>query len=256
MQTASTRARATLAVADWAASAADDEHADFAPASGLARRCVALVVRARGVPELVLWLVCRILVPHLAASEITDGNVNFSFCVRTTAGGKALFLKAAEPFLKWQPLMALERERMAREMQYFADARAAIGAELADKHLPRVLHFDRERTFVIMDYLHEHRVLFDELFDVGTMPAAAAVGLGTYLGTLHARTMGRQPGEPAAAAAQRAVDYWNPALRSVQLEHVFSACFERSEHGRELAAEPRLMAEVALLRAKHLGCDA
>ena len=69
----------------------------------------------------VAWLLLR----FASAREITDGNVNFSFVVRGR-GDKALFVKQARSYLKWQPQMNLERERMAREVQYFRDAAAAL----------------------------------------------------------------------------------------------------------------------------------
>ena len=65
-----------------------------------------------------------------------------------------------------------------------------------------------------------------------------------------------KPGTESAAragAAERAVAYWNHALRAVQLEHVFTVCFEASERGRELAKDAAFMSEVSELKALYLG---
>ena len=56
-----------------------------------------------------------------------------------------------------------------------------------------------------------------------------------------------------AASAARAAAYWNPSLRAIQLEHVYTICFERCEIGTELAMDAALMAEVGHLKARYLG---
>ena len=59
-----------------------------------------------GLPRLAARVASLLLLPQLRASEITDGNVNFSFCVES-ADGKKVFIKQAQGFLKWQPQICL-----------------------------------------------------------------------------------------------------------------------------------------------------
>ncbi|KOO21084.1 methylthioribose kinase [Chrysochromulina tobinii] len=203
----------------------------------------------RKLPTFIAALFGRLFLSHLDAREITDGNVNFSFCV-TGRFGHQIFVKQAHGFLKWQPQMKLERERMAREIRYYSDAARALGGDRAAEYLPRIVHFDAESTVVVMEYLSGFRVLFDVIFEEGSVPRAAAVHLGTYLGHVHLASLVQSS---PTAVADSAVAYWNPALRAIQLEHVFSICFTHSTRGRTLAEDPAVMREVSLLRAKYLG---
>ena len=249
-----TRSAATIAVARWAATQQDDATYAVAllPLSWLARLMLTRVPAWwRTVPAVFQWLFARLFLREIEAEEITDGNVNFSFRIKHSKSGHSVFLKAAAPYLKWQPQMALETERMAREISYFADATAAIGQALAVQYLPCIVHFDSHNTFVIQEFLGEFTVLFDQCFDVGRMHERAAAGVGNYLGHVHSRTL--SSGAPTLRATQQAVRYWNPSLRAIQLEHVFTVCFEKSARGRELASDPEVMAEVSALTAKYLG---
>ena len=107
--------------------------AAFAPASRVLSLVLAWMPHGYVLlPELLLRGVARMCMRHVRVEEIADGNVNFSFAVRGRFG-RALFVKQARGFLKWQPQMALERERMAREVQYFKDAAAALEMAVARK---------------------------------------------------------------------------------------------------------------------------
>lgn len=236
-------------LARWAISS--QQHASFAPASALGAWLV-----TRLVPEnpcgpftaAIVRIFSALFLSHLEASEITDGNVNFSYCV-SSCDAQQLFVKQAHAFLKWQPQMALERERMAREMRYFADAGRALGPVRAVEYLPRIVHFDPHHTVTVMEYLAGFRVLFDVCFEAGVVPRAAAESLGTFMAHVHAATI--QQGR--RASAEMATTYWNPSLRAIQLEHVFTICFTDCARGRQMAKNDALMAEVAILRAKYLG---
>ena len=229
--------------------------------------------------SVLLWvggLIARVLLSFTSAREITDGNVNFSFAVRGR-GGKTLFVKQAREYLKWQPQMSLERERMEREVRYFRDASAALGDDgrAAARFLPVIHDFDPLHSVLVMDFLDGHTVLFEQLFTTPWIARAAAEGLGEYIGRVAARTL--SPAAAAdddgdsgggsggysgggsggctsrAAAAAFAVSYWNPTLRAIQEEHVYTICFRESAKGRALADDPAVMAEVGELKAKYLG---
>ena len=200
-------------------------------------------------PRIVLSVFCSLLCPHLKAQEITDGNVNYSFVVTDSRDGRKVFIKQAEAFLKWQPQMALERERMQREVQYFRDVAAALGEKDAARFLPRIFHFDERNTIFVMEYLDGYTVAFDAVFARGRISKEAAAGLGEFMARAHARTLDR--GQPEAK--ERACAYWNQNLRAIQLEHVYTICFAESARGRELALDAAVMAEVNALKAKYLG---
>ena len=139
-------ASARLYLARWALRSHEEK-----PAWALSRAL--LVHLPLWLPRFLLSVFCAVLCPHLQAEEITDGNVNYSFVVTNLRSGKKLFIKQAEAFLKWQPQMALERDRMRREVQYFRDVAAALGEPDAARFLPRIYHFDLANTIFIMEYL-------------------------------------------------------------------------------------------------------
>ena len=199
-------------------------------------------------PWWLLSLVCAVVCPHLDAREITDGNVNYSFVVEGRNEAR-IFIKQAEAYLKWQPQMALERERMQREVQYFRDVAAALGEHDAARYLPRIYDFDLQSTTFVMEYLDGFIVAFDQIFAIGRVSRAAAAGLGEFMARVHARTLDRgQPEDKVRASA-----YSNPSMRAIQKEHVYEVCLEKSARGRELARDEPLMAEVQQLKAKYLG---
>ena len=162
-------------VARWALRRNEPRFVDaFAPATYLARVLLLalplwLLARASG---LVAWLLLR----FVRSEEITDGNVNFSFAVRGR-GGLTLFVKQARPYLKWQPQMSLERDRMAREVRYFREVEATLERHLATRFLPAIHDFDAAHSVLVMDFLADHVVLFEQLFAKRHLPRAAAEGL-------------------------------------------------------------------------------
>jgi len=114
-----TAATAALYVGRCACDADSEWAAGFAPVGAAARSALRSMSFAAimGLPRCAAGLVRALLLPHVSAVEIDDGNVNFSFRL-ACHGGRALFLKQATNFIKWQPQMALEAERMAREVRY------------------------------------------------------------------------------------------------------------------------------------------
>ena len=119
-------ASARLYAARWAVLSREEKSA-----SSLALSRALLHHLPLWLPRLVLSVFCALLCPHLEAREITDGNVNYSFVVTDRRTGKKLFLKQAEAFLKWQPQLALERDRMRREVQHFRDVSLTLTLTLA-----------------------------------------------------------------------------------------------------------------------------
>lgn len=231
MTATTSRWSALIFLARWASDEAVDqvEREAFAPTSYITN----LLLRAlplNALPSPLLRLFCGLLMPHMSARELTDGNVNYSFCC-SGRRGRQVFLKQAQGHLKWQPQMALERERMARELRYFDEAGSAL-REQSTIFLPRILHFDANSTVVVQDFLVGYGLLFDHCFDKGAAPRSAFVGLGSFLGLVHARTLAPAAAETSHTAAAQAFHFWNPSLRAIQLEHVFTVCFERSALGQ------------------------
>ena len=136
-------ASARLYAARWALLSHEEK-----PASSLALSRALLLHLPLWLPRPVLGVFCALLCPHLEAREITDGNVNYSFVVTDRRTGKKLFLKQAEAFLKWQPQLALERDRMRREVQYFRDVAAVLGELDAARFLPRIHHSPISRLYL------------------------------------------------------------------------------------------------------------
>ena len=210
-------------VARWALGT--PSHAqEFAPQSWLSWRLIGtmpdalvhLVFLFPPLAAVVAWL----LLPFLSAEEITDGNVNFSYRVMGRAG-RTLFIKQAPDFVKWQPQMALESERMAREVRYFEIVREELGESVARRFLPAIHHFDETRCIFIMQFLETSSLLFNQLFEPNAVVAPeVSAALGEYLGRVHGATLGRKG--RAGRGYDRAAEFWNPALRKIQLEHVYT----------------------------------
>ena len=60
--------------------------------------------------------------------------------------------------------MALERERMVREVRWFRDVAEAVGPALAAEFLPVLLDFDAQNSVLAMEYLAPpYGVLFEQL---------------------------------------------------------------------------------------------
>ena len=248
----SSPAQACLYIARWAipkggATAAELHHL---------RREADIGVDAKMVPAqaVIPSLECHrlILLPTAVQSR---SPMDVTSIAVTGRNGRSIFVKQARGFLKWVPSMALERERMEREVAYFEEIATVLEGD-AKRFLPTIHDFDRESSVIIMDYLEDHRVLFEHLFEHGSIPYNAACGLADFTAIVAARTLApRKPSNAAAAAlaAGRAEKYWNPTLRAIQQEHVYSICFRESEIGRELASDDELMDEVRCLKAKYLG---
>lgn len=226
----------------------------FAPDGALAQsllRTMSLGQILR-LPQVVARVIRWSLARHVAVQEIFDGNVNFSFqlsCHR----GCTLFLKHATGFLKWHPQMALEAERMKREVSYYRDVARVLGEDTAREFQPALLHFDEDCMVLVLQFLVDHELLIERCFtSADGVPAPAAQALGRYLGLVHASTLEKEGRE--VESAERAVAYWNHQLRAVQLEHVFTVCYQASPQGRALAAgDADFMAEVAELKSRYLG---
>ena len=172
-------AAARVYIARWALRTGDAKFIEaFAPRSGILRQLLL---------ALPVWLLActsallaRLLLGFMTSREITDGNVNFSFAVRGRAG-VSLFVKQARAYLKWQPQMSLERERMVREVRYFGDAAAALagdvgagGGRLAARFLPAIHGFDEPNSVLLMELLDRHTVLFEQLFATCHVPRSAS----------------------------------------------------------------------------------
>jgi 5-methylthioribose kinase len=226
----------------------------FAPEGALAQLILRSIPLGQvlKLPRLLARILRWSLAPHIAAREISDGNVNFSFRL-TCPRGRTLFLKHAMGFVKWQPQMALEAERMKREVSYYRDVTRALGEETAQKFQPALLHFDEVCMVLVLQFLDDHELLIERCFTSTTgVPAPAVQALGRYLGLVHASTLEKEGRE--AESAERAVTYWNPELRAVQLEHVFTVCYKASPRGRALASgDTAFMRELAELKARYLG---
>ena len=107
------------------------------------RGCSPNSPRSSRLPRLAARVASLLLLPQLCASEITDGNVNFSFCVES-ADGKKVFIKQAQGFLKGSRRW---RSRWSgwREVQYFVEAAGVLGGEAAARFLPSVSTSARRR---------------------------------------------------------------------------------------------------------------
>jgi len=162
---------------------------------------------------------------ELSAEEIGGGNLNYTFCVKDAVGG-GCFVKQAPDFIKVLGKDAkLHKERMELEVKYYQECTAVLGA-VANEYLPQIHHFDTNQMVFIMDFLAGYEVMQATL-NSGTHTPAHSQKLGTVLGLLHAKTHSSKV--PKEVAEKFTGDFKNEALRSLQLEYVYSKAFRENE---------------------------
>jgi len=201
----------------------------------------------------------------LTASEISGGNLNYSFRVSHPAAGpgtrKEVFVKQTPGHVKvLGPSAALSNRRLLVERHAYAEWAAITGASAC---LPTILHFDEERMVLVMEFLDSHILLHDQLFavpsdfDAPSPPDSScplceiATAAGSFLGAVHGATHSSNVSEERAAELTAA--FANAELRGVQLEYVFSKCYREAEGAASLRDDSAFMAEVEALKSLYMG---
>ena len=93
------------------------------------------------------------------------------------------------------------------------------------RYLPAIHDFDEANSVLIMDFMGQHTVLFEQLFATGHIARGACEGLAEYLALVTARTLSPVGGDPASAAravvrTRRCCDFLECQLpRSLQMVH-------------------------------------
>lgn len=123
-------------------------------------------------------------IESMEASEITGGNMNYAWRVSLPSSSSSsqqqqqhsVFVKQAPDYIKCLGEdFGLTSQRMHREVE----ALRAM-ADISEKHVPRVLHFDAERCVAILEDLAGFELLSRELME-GRVDASIAADLGKFL---------------------------------------------------------------------------
>lgn len=187
----------------------------------------------------------------LNVTEISGGNLNFSFHVTDTRSGHSVFVKQTPGFVKCLgPSVALGRQRLLVETRAYKEWKEALGDTLSASCLPRLLHFDEENMVLVLEWLGNSQLLHERLV-AGSIDESVSQKLGKFLGAAHALTHG------AIVAPERAAElasaFANPELRELQLEYVFTKPFREAERAAPLRDDASFMAELDALKSTYRG---
>jgi 5-methylthioribose kinase len=155
-----------------------------------------------------------------------------------------VFVKQAPEFIKCLgPAAPLSSARAALE-----SAALRVHNSLVPSHVPRHLHFDPARATLVLEDLHSHTLLRDELI-LGRIYAADAAALGVFMARTHARTWRGDGADSAGGPGGVAYSarFENALLCDITSEYVFRKPYELAEPSNRHA--PALDDAVAPLRA-------
>mmetsp|Transcript_2343 Transcript_2343/g.3749 ORF Transcript_2343/g.3749 Transcript_2343/m.3749 type:complete len:400 (+) Transcript_2343:42-1241(+) len=106
--------------------------------------------------------------------EIVGGNLNYAWRIYFE-DGESIFVKQAPGYIKCLgPEFSLTSARMSREFEALSKC-----GELSEKHVPKILKFDKERCTVMMEDLFGFRLLREDLLD-----GKIEIGIGKELAFL------------------------------------------------------------------------
>ena len=121
----------------------------------------------------------------LAATEVTDGTLNFAF--RVTGLISSVFIKQTPGFIKvLGPTAKLSNHRLHIERGAYAEWEKALTSSEPEALacLPHILHFGEDRMIMTMEDLSSHVLLQDQLIS-GVVGAVVARKVGYFLGCVH-----------------------------------------------------------------------
>jgi 5-methylthioribose kinase len=152
----------------------------------------------------------------LGVEAAGDGNINYVRRVQA-ANGSSLIVKHARPTLERFPEYQAPPDRLHFEHAYGEAVRSLIEEEDV---LPRVLHFDRAASILVLEDLGNVPRLEETLLS-GEAPADALGKLGDFLGRVHTATR--------PAAERLAPLFRNDEMRRLHGEHIFHLPFEPND---------------------------
>jgi 5-methylthioribose kinase len=192
----------------------------------------------------------------LTAESISGGNVNFSFCVRSTSG-KSVFVKQAPEYVAvfGPDGLPLTSTRIQKEVAILNEWNTILGDE-APKYLAKLYYFDDENKVCVMEFLEDFSLLDAHLVSPNLNPNTnnrIASLLGTFMATTHLATHSSKVSPERAAFLT--TEYENRALRDIQLEFVFTKAYvevsDQSSDGFKVDDAFRL--EIHDLKARYNG---
>ncbi|WP_300259341.1 S-methyl-5-thioribose kinase [Clostridium sp.] len=90
----------------------------------------------------------------LSSEEISDGNLNLVFRVKSSDNNRSVIIKQSLPYLRIDETMKLCLERIDLEYKYLTYIK-----NIQPKLVQEVYHFDKKMKVIIMEDLYSHEVL-------------------------------------------------------------------------------------------------
>jgi len=192
----------------------------------------------------------------LTARVITGGNVNYAFqVVEEDSPDKSVFVKQAPEYVAiFGPGgFPLTSRRMQLEFDVYTEWSKVLGPVLTRKYLPHIYNFDNERMVFIMEFFDGFTLLDHDLVGDTVVPNDVAIGLGEFLGKVHAATHCSKVSKSRADYLM--MKFENRAMRDVQLEFVFTKCYKEATEDQKagLDVDHLFLKEVEMLKAAYDG---
>lgn len=182
----------------------------------------------------------------LVATEISDGNLNFAFCVADAAKPQcAVFLKQAPGYIK---VLGPDYELSAARLNLEAEVLQAYSAA-APQHVPRLLARDEQFCTMVTEYLHGHELMRTALRE-RRCGVSAAEAVSQFMALTHASTWAASPAAATTAAATPSPSAWahltNESMCGITAAYVFSKPLDAADETNK--SSPSLVSEAAALR--------
>lgn len=191
----------------------------------------------------------------LTAKAIAGGNVNYAFCVTNTETGRTLFVKQAPEYVAifGPDGFPLTSQRMQQEYDVYQQWMSVLGPDLSARYLPKIFYLDKTNMVFVMEFLDGFTLLDHDLVEKGVVPQRIATGLADFMARVHAATHCSKV--TAEKAAEFIKAYENRAMRDIQLQFVFTKCYEEAteEQRAGLTVDVTFLAEIEQLKAAYDG---
>jgi 5-methylthioribose kinase len=167
---------------------------------------------------------------------IHGGNINFAFSVVNTVTGMHLFVKQAPNYvaLFGPDVLPLSNQRMHYEYKAYQEWNTILGPDVSKEYLPTLYHFDSQHMILILEFLQNYTLLehvlrrpIEDCIQPQHHPLLSiSHSLGRFMGNTHAATH-------SSILPPDRIEYWiqsfhNTCMRTIQLEYVFTKCFQES----------------------------
>ena len=194
----------------------------------------------------------------LSSEEISDGNLNLVFRVKSSDNNRSVIIKQSLPSLRIDETMKLCLERIDLEYKYLTYIK-----NIQPKLVPEVYHFDKKMKVIIMEDLYSHEVLRNILIQ-----GIKSKNIGSEVGSFLAKSLFFTSDLYLEQLKKKRLvkDFINPELCKITEDLVFTQPYYECEKNnidpwlmpkvKEIIGDEELKKSVAKLRYKFMNNSA